>query len=180
MGKKISVQQPNLRGINIFKDSLGRVVFYDHLTKSGYLITKKDANLYNLYSKRFVVPIFIFVLIYQSTIGGQTLGLSESIFVCFFAVLFMETLFRMYFLKSLTLIPNFHPNIKEDFITRMTKGAPKGMLTLKASLYFILAILILLLAYTENYDQNLWIVCIIASTAISAVAVIYLIALKRK
>ena len=106
--------------------------------------------------------------------------LVRSIFVCFFAVLFMETLFRMHFLKSLTLIPNFHPNIKEDFITRMTKGAPKGMLTLKASLYFILAFLILLLAYTENYDQSLWIVCIIASTAISAVSVIYLIALKRK
>lgn len=180
MAKKSTNQTTNLRGMNIYKDSYGRTVYYDQLTKSGYLITPKDSNLYVLYSKRFIIPIFLFVLIYESTIGGRTLGFSESILVCLAAMMMMEVLFRFHYLKNLTVIPNFKPTAKEDFITRMTKDAAKGMLAMKAGLYIALSALLVLLAYSENYDGALFIICLILAAVVALIAVIYLIGFTKK
>lgn len=180
MAKKSTNQAANVRGLNIYKDSYGRSVFYDRLTKCGYLITPKDANLYALYSKRLIIPIFIFVLIFESTIAGVTLGLSESIFVCLAAVMMMEVLFRFHYLKGLTPIPNFKPTAKEDFITRMTKDMPKGMLIFKAILYFALAVLLILLAYSENYDMELFSLCVIVSFIVVIIGIVYLISYLKK
>lgn len=180
MAKKSTNQSANVRGLNIYKDAFGRSIFYDRLTNAGYLITPKDANLYTLYSKRFIIPIFIFVLIFESTIAGFTLGLTESIFVCLAAVMMMEILFRFHYLKGLTMIPNFKPTAREDFMTRMTKDLPKGMLLYKAILYFVLAVLIVLLAYSENYAMELFTLCVIVSFIVVVIAVIYLISYFKK
>jgi len=180
MAKKTTNQATNVRGLNIYKDSFGRSIFYDRLTKTGYLITPKDANLYVLYSKRFIIPIFIFVLIFESTIGGFTIGLTESIFVCFASIMMMEILFRFHYLKGLTSIPNFKPAAREDFMTRMTKDMPKGMLLYKAILYFVLTALLILLAYSENYAFELFTLCVIVSSIVAVVGIIYLIAYFKK
>ena len=180
MAKKSTNQAANVRGLNIYKDSYGRSVFYDRLTKCGYLITPKDANLYVLYSKRFIIPIFIFVMIFESTIAGRVLGLSESIFVCLAAVMMMEVLFRFHYLKGLTAIPNFIPTVKEDFMTRMTKDMPKGMLIFKAILYFALSVLLILLAYSENYGTELFTLCVIVSFVGVIIGIVYLISYFKK
>ena len=180
MAKKSTNQAANVRGLNIYKDAYGRSIFYDRLTNVGYLITPKDANLYVLYSKRFIIPIFIFVLIFESTIAGFTLGFTESICVCFAVIMMMEILFRFHYLKGLTMIPNFKPTVKEDFMTRMTKDIPKGMLLFKSILYFILAVLLVLLAYSENYAMELFTLCVIVSSIVVMIGIIYLISYFKK
>lgn len=180
MAKKSTNQAANVRGLNIYKDAYGRSIFYDRLTNVGYLITPKDANLYVLYSKRFIIPIFIFVLIFESTIAGFTMGFTESICVCLAAIMMMEILFRFHYLKGLTMIPNFKPTVKEDFMTRMTKDIPKGMLLFKSILYFILAVLLILLAYSENYAMELFTLCVIVSSVVVMIGIIYLISYFKK
>ncbi len=182
MAKKSTNQATNLRGMNIYKDSYGRSIYYDFLTKSGYLITPKDANLYVLYSKRFLIPLLLFIIIYESTIGGRTLGFSESIIVCLAAVMMMEVLFRFHFLKHLTIIPNFKPTSVKggNIISRMTQDTAKGMLATKAILYFTLSALLIFLAYSESYTGTLFILSMALSAIVAVVGIIYLIGFVKK
>lgn len=170
----------NVRGMNIYKDKSGRTIYYDRLTKSGYLIFPKNAKLYTFYSKRFIIPIIAFVLLYNFNIGGHVINASEAGIIALVTLMIMEVLFRTHFLKSLTMISNFQPPAREDIITRMTKDTSKGMLIIKAVLYISLAVLLILLAYTEQYGNIEWIFCGILSAGAAVVGILYFIASSKK
>ena len=64
MAKKKSkpVEKIRLSGRNIYTDKKGRVIFYDMITKKGYLVDKKHENSALFFKNRFVVLLFAAIL----------------------------------------------------------------------------------------------------------------------
>ena len=175
MNRKSLTSTAKISGINIYKDKTGRAIYYDRLEKRGYLLQPKDTNLYVLYSKRFLIPIFVFFLLYDLQFGGHYFGFQETLMIAVITIMMMEVMFRFHYLRSLQAVPGFQPTGDDGIVTRMTKDTSKGMLIYKAVLYFALGALLILLAYTENFGQVELICCYILSFIVSIVAVIYLI-----
>ena len=61
-------------GFNIYKDGKNRDIYYDMLTKEGYVITKYEVSKMNFYQKRFILPIIIFSLTYTIDLFGFKFG----------------------------------------------------------------------------------------------------------
>ena len=56
------VEKIRLSGRNIYTDKKGRVIFYDMLTKKGYLVDKSSENAAVFFKNRFVVILFAAIL----------------------------------------------------------------------------------------------------------------------
>ena len=65
MGKKKNskpAEKIRLSGRNIYTDKRKRTIYYDFVTKQGYLIEKKNENSALFYKNRFVVILFAAIL----------------------------------------------------------------------------------------------------------------------
>ena len=87
MAKKKSqpVEKIRLSGRNIYTDKKGRVIYYDRITKKGYLVDKERENAAQFYKNRMVVILFAailcgatFMTVTQAVIGWAVLMLARS------------------------------------------------------------------------------------------------------
>ena len=68
--KATPVEKIRLSGRNIYTDKKGRVIFYDMLTKRGYLVGKQNENSALFYKNRFVVILFAAILLGGTLLYG--------------------------------------------------------------------------------------------------------------
>ena len=80
MSKKQKIPNTQLSGRNIYTDKKKRVIYYDWLTKQGYLVEKKYEGPVMFYQNRIVIILFIAILCtgtfltwQQATIAGVCL-----------------------------------------------------------------------------------------------------------
>ena len=68
MAKKKSkpVEKIRLSGRNIYTDKKGRVIFYDMITKKGYLVDKKHEN-----SALFLKTVLLYFCLRQFCLGQR-------------------------------------------------------------------------------------------------------------
>ena len=62
MSKKQKIPNTQLSGRNIYTDKKKRVIYYDWLTKQGYLVEKKYEGPVMFYQNRIVIILFIAIL----------------------------------------------------------------------------------------------------------------------
>ena len=62
MSKKQQIPNTQLSGRNIYSDKKKRVIYYDSLTKQGYLIEKKNEGRILFFQNRLVIILFIAIL----------------------------------------------------------------------------------------------------------------------
>jgi hypothetical protein len=62
--------QPSVSGFSVYQDKHGRDVYYDFITKNGYLILESNAGQFSLYQKRFIIPLIVFALLLNYRIGS--------------------------------------------------------------------------------------------------------------
>lgn len=137
----------HVRGMNVYLDDKGRDVYYDRLfTKCGYLIQEKDKGTYAMYANRFIIPIIAAVLAMNFILTEK-----QSIIMGIGLYFILEALFRFKFLPSLTKLKKFKPTKKLRLVEQIqTLGRNK--LLLLSILLVVLAVLILINAYTEGYS----------------------------
>lgn len=178
--KNIASTTASVAGINIYKDSRNRTVYFDRLTKDGYVITAHNVNQYNFYSKRFLIPLIAFALLSTLNVGGYKLGFGKAALICLGIIIVMEYLFRFRFLKSLTTIPNFRPEKKKPYLQQIIdSNTNKFVIFLKAILYLALGIIFIYYAYLSNYDLVEWFVAGTVSIAAIWYGIIYFCALFK-
>lgn len=148
MARKGNKYQKNeklkIGGIHIYIDSHGRAVYYDVLTKIGYVLDDYE-TAYRPYSMRFVIGIFAAVLIYMFEAP-----LWLSILVGVLAYGFMEVKFR-FFLKKVPQLLDFKPEKRAGMIDTAVNDETKKII-LKFILYTALAVLIIFNAYDQKYE----------------------------
>lgn len=62
MGKKTQKVQIRLSGQNIYTDKKNRTIYYDFISKQGYIVDKKHENQALFFKNRFAVIFFAAIL----------------------------------------------------------------------------------------------------------------------
>ena len=63
-----------LSGRNIYTDKQNRTIYYDWVTKKGYLVGSKDAQAATFYKNRFAVILIAVMIFKPSGLFGQCSG----------------------------------------------------------------------------------------------------------
>lgn len=146
------VEKIRLSGRNIYTDKKGRVIFYDMLTKKGYLIDKKSENSAVFFKNRFVVILFAAILF-----GATFLSVIQAVIAWAVMMVLAEFVFRMVFLKKLEPVTDVDFERHVSALQYIIENKEKGRVIALIVLYFLFAILVVLNAYTEDYSPKLWV-----------------------
>lgn len=163
-------------GFNIYKDKLNRDIYYDFITKEGYVITQKNLSKFNFYKKRFIIPVILFALTYTLNIAGFEFGITGAGALALISLVVTEFVFRFKFLRSTITVPNFVPNKKENYFHQLANSSPLVSLILKGVLYIILGGLLVVFGYQEGFETLEWVACIVITIVLIAVGLCQLIA----
>ena len=150
MAKKKSkpVEKIRLSGRNIYTDKKGRVIFYDMITKKGYLVDKKHENSALFFKNRFVVLLFAAILF-----GATFLTWLQAAVA--WAVMMAEFAFRRGFLKKLEVVNDVDFERRVSALQYIVENKAKGKVIVLIVLYLLLAVLVILNAYVEKYSVGL-------------------------
>ena len=146
------VEKIRLSGRNIYTDKKGRVIFYDMLTKKGYLIDKKSENSAVFFKNRFVVILFAAILF-----GATFLSVMQVVVAWAVMMALAEFAFRMVFLKKLEPVTDVDFERRVSALQYIVENKEKSRVIVLIILYFLFAVLVILNAYTEDYSVKLWV-----------------------
>ena len=158
--KATPVEKIRLSGRNIYTDKKGRVIFYDMLTKRGYLVGKQNENSALFYKNRFVSLI-------QAVIAWAVM------------MALAEFSFRMSFLKKLEPVTDVDFERRVSALQYIVENKEKGRVIALIVLYLLLAVLVVANAYIEKYSLGLSIFSGCISLVGLYFAVLHIIALTK-
>ena len=150
--KSKPVEKIRLSGRNIYTDKKGRTIYYDFVTRQGYLIEKKSENSAQFYKNRLVVILFAAILF-----AGTFLTWIQAIIAWAVMMAVAEVMFRRSFLKKLEKVTDVDFEKRVSALQYTVENKEKGRIILLAVLYFALAVLVVLNAYMEKYSMGLMI-----------------------
>lgn len=134
------------KGLFIFQNDKGQYVYSDLFTTGGYIISRSDYKKYQVYALRYILGIVIIALL------STLIDMKPSIIVGVLTVLVGELLFRLKFLaKTCTYDPKFKKPQSDNFLDKITKSSDPSKKLIKAILFVIFGVLIVINAYQQNY-----------------------------
>nr|WP_302665344.1 hypothetical protein [uncultured Agathobaculum sp.] len=174
MSKKQQIPNTQLSGRNIYSDKKKRVIYYDSLTKQGYLIEKKNEGRILFFQNRLVIILFIAILCAGTFLNWMQATLAG---VALFAV--VEIYYRAVFFKKLEVVTDV------DFGRRLTplqsivaRKSREKVLALIV-LWAVFAVLVLVNAYMEQYSIGLMVFSVGLAIVGAYFCVLHIIALTR-
>lgn len=148
--KSKPVEKIRLSGRNIYTDKKGRTIYYDFVTRQGYLIDKKSENSAQFYKNRLVIILFAAILF-----AGTFLTWIQAIIAWAVMMAVAEVMFRRSFLKKLEKVTDVDFEKRVSALQYTMENKEKGRIILLAVLYLALAVLVVLNAYMEKYSPEL-------------------------
>ena len=148
--KTAQVEKIRLSGRNIYTDKKGRVIFYDMITKKGYLVGKQNENSAVFFKNRFAVILFAAILL-----GGTLLSGLQALIAWAVMMVLAEFVFRMSFLKKLEPVTDVDFERRVSALQYIVENKEKGRVIALAVLYLLLAVLVVANAYVEKYSTGL-------------------------
>ena len=154
MGKKKSqpVEKIRLSGRNIYTDKKGRVIFYDRITKKGYLVDKQRENAAQFFKNRFVVLLFAAILF-----GATFMTWLQAAIAWAVMMVVAEISFRFGFLKKLEPVTDIDFERSVSALQYIVENKGKGKIIALIVLYLLLAVLVMLNAYVEKYSVGFFV-----------------------
>lgn len=147
-----------LSGQNIYIDNKKRTIYYDRLTKKGYIISKKTENQALFYKNRFAILFFAAILF-----AGTFLTWLQSAVFFAVSILLAEYKFRKSFLKKLEVVSDIDFEKRLSPLKYIIANKEKNKVLMLSILYLLFAILVFLNAYIEGYKSALMIFSILLS-----------------
>lgn len=156
MGNKKKKQKPvehiRLSGRNIYTDKKGRVIFYDMVSKKGYLVDKAHENSSIVFKNRWAIVVFAAILL-----GATFLTWKQAVLTGVVMLVLFEVAFRILFLKNLEPVTDVDFDRRLSALQYIVENKSKGKTILLAVLYLLMAVLVIANAYTEKYETGLWV-----------------------
>ena len=174
MRKKQQIPNTQLSGRNIYTDKKKRVIYYDWLTKQGYLVEKKFEGPVLFYQNRVVIILFIAILCAGTFLTWQQATLAGIALLAVVEIYYRRKLFRS--LEVVTDV-DFGRRLTplQSIVERKTKEKVIALIVLWAAF----AILFPLNAYMEQYSLPLMIFSVGLSIVGIYFCVLHIIALTR-
>lgn len=144
------MEKIRLSGRNIYTDKRGRTIYYDLVTRRGYLIDKANENSAVFYKNRFVVILFAAILF-----GATFLSWLQALIAWAIMMALAEFAFRRVFLKKLDPVTDVDFERRISALQYIIENKERGRVIVLAFLYLLFAVLIILNAYVEKYSVGL-------------------------
>ena len=148
--KAAPVEKIRLSGRNIYTDKKGRIIYYDMITKKGYLVGKQNENSAVFFKNRFAIILFAAILL-----GGTLLSGVQAVIAWAVMMALAEFTFRMSFLKKLEPVKDVDFEKRVSALRYIVENKNKSKVVALAILYLLLAVLVVANAYVEKYSLGL-------------------------
>lgn len=166
----------DLNGLFIYQDPKKGTIFYDILTRKGYVLTSSNVRKYILFSSSFSIALVIAILGYTLF----QLKIVPTLIVFVLAYLLLEIFFRVTFIYKLPVADNFKTFKKDNIFMSLAKNYSATRLIILIVLLLVLTILMPLYAKIANLDQVSTIGSYIISILTFVFAIISIIGLITK
>lgn len=134
------------KGFFVYQNDKGQCVYSDLFTTGGYIISRSDYKKYQVYALRYILGVVIVALL------STLIAMKPSIIVGVLTVIVGEILFRVKFLgKTCTYDPKFRKSEASSFLDKITKSSDPSKKLIKAILFVVFGVLIVINAYQQNY-----------------------------
>lgn len=147
-------------GMFISQNENGQYIYSDPFIKGGFQLGKKDFEKYRIYASRFTISLIVVALLLTFV------DPLPSIIVGLFTAVVGELLFRFKFLKSLIYLPDYKSTDQRTFLQKITNSSDDNKKLIKALLLVVLAVLIVINAYQQNFRPTIiyacWVVAFLA------------------
>ena len=153
-----------LSGRNIYTDKQNRTIYYDWVTKQGYLIEKKNESAALFYKNRFAVILMAAILF-----GATFLTVIQAVIAGAVMLVLAEAVFRLSFLKKLEPVRDVDFEKRVSGLQYIVNEKSKGRTLMLAVLYLLLAVLVILNAVDQEYGTGL----MVFSGCIAAIGVYF-------
>lgn len=152
MAKKSNVHQEYSApvGFNLYQDEKNRTIYKHPLIKQAVYIPTYDYKMFDLYRKRYILTVSVFVVLF--TLLNEWFGIPfwVSILIALLVWAFMEWKFYS-FLKNEQPVKKFQPEKYKGYYDNF-EAQGLGKVILKTVLYLLIGILIVFNSYYEGYD----------------------------
>ena len=134
-----------LSGRNIYTDKQNRTIYYDWVTKKGYLVGSKDAQAATFYKNRIAAILFAatFLTVTQAVVAGAVMLAAA------------EIAYRRSFLKKLEPVEDVDFERRVTALQYIVNEKSKGQTLSLAVLYLLAAVLVVLNALDQKYGTGL-------------------------
>ena len=174
MSKKQQIPNTQLSGRNIYTDKKKRVIYYDWLTKQGYLVEKKFEGPVLFYQNRVVIILFIAILCAGTFLTWQQATLAGIALLAAVEIYYRRKLFR-----SLEVVTDVDFGRRLTPLQSIVERKNKEKVIALIVLWAAFAILFPLNAYMEQYSLPLMIFSVGLSIVGIYFCVLHIIALTR-
>ena len=176
MPQRKIIKASDLSGLFIYQDPKRGTIFYDVVTKKGYILTSSDVKIYTIYSA--MLPMCIIVSAGILSMFSMNYASALIVFIAMFIL--YESLFRAFFFYKLPVAENWHPIKKESLHVTMARGFSKQRLIILIVLLLLLSVMMPLYAIVENMQGiNLYCSYIVGFLTLTG-AIISIMALVTK
>lgn len=134
-----------LSGKNIYTNKRNQTIYYDQMTKKGYLIPQQKEKTCYIFQHRLIL-IFLITIVCSEYLNTWQQILLVGAGLCTIA----EILFRATFLSSLRRVTTVDKSTKKSLLETIIYQNDKKKAILKCVLYCAFSILIILNAYLQK------------------------------
>lgn len=167
------IKAKDLGGINIFQDPKRGTIFYDFITKKGYILTSSDVKTYTIFSA--MLPLCIIVAFAAASLFSFNYAIAILIFLALYIA--VEITFRLMFFYKLPVAENWHSLKKENIIVSMARNFNNVRLIILIIMLVLLTALMPLYANMEKLQGINLYACYLISLITFAGTVISIMAL---
>lgn len=172
--KKTSHEVIRLSGHNVYMDKKKRTIYYDRLTRQGYLLHKEHENRMQFFKNRFVIILFAAILC-----AGTFLTWIQATLAGVITAVIVELYFRLSYLKKLEVVTDVDFERRISPLDYIVKNKSRGRAQALCVLYLLFAVLVVLNAYMEQYNLGLMIASGVLSLGGLYYAILHAIALSK-
>ena len=163
-----------LWGRNIYTVKRKRTIYYDWLTKQGYLVQKQHENRMLFFKNRFVVILFAAILC-----AGTFLTWMQAILAGVITLVLVEVYFRLSYLKKMEVVQDVDFERRVSALKYIIDTKSRGKVMALAGLYLAFSVLIVLNAYLEQYSLGINVLSVALGILGLYCCILHLVALSK-
>ncbi|MCR5096421.1 MAG: hypothetical protein K6A70_06755 [Erysipelotrichaceae bacterium] len=164
MPQRKIIKASDLSGMYIYQDPKRGTIFYDIITRKGYILTSSDVKTYTIFTA--MLPLCLVLALGMLSLFPNNYVIPVICFLVMFIT--YQVLFRILFFYKLPVAEKWHPLKRENIFISMARNFSKPRLLLLIGMLTVLSILMPI--YTKM--QNLSGINLYASYIVEALTVI--------
>lgn len=145
-------------GKNLFIDKKRRIIYTSPLLRQPLYLPRYDYKKFNRYRSRFLVALATFMILSTTLTPWFNVPLWVSLLISIAVFAGLEYSYYK-FLKTLQPVSNFNPEKVEPTVSRIIPPEMRSKYWVRAILYVILGVLLVVNGYQQNYDTVLILGC---------------------